>query len=172
MNCRVVLFFLVLLVVFQFGFLSGAKAIYQDPFITTDEFGVGKFTFGLDEDVYITGGNFKGFNEVTIYVIPTGEDIKPENAVIEPVNATPIVHMSMNPLPTTLIWSAPLEAGEYDIWIDVNQNGQFERYFDDYRIFCCYYMFMVIPEYLVGSVGAVTMMFFALTIYYQSKSAR
>ncbi len=172
MRCRIMLVLGAVLVMFTIGLLPGVQASYQDPFITTDEFGDAKFNFALEEDVYITGGDFEGFDEVTIYIIPTGEDVIPENAVTEPVNASPIQYLSMNPLPTTLIWSAPLEAGEYDVWIDVNQNGQFERYFDEYRIVCCCHFFMVIPEFAVGAAGGLIAMLAAFMFFRRSESSR
>lgn len=165
MRSKGMLVFWIVFMIFQLGLLPDAHATYQYPIITTDESGEGKFTFGLDENVYVTGGDFEGYDEVTVYVIPTGEEVTPENAVTEPVTATPIEHMSMNPLPTTLIWSAPLEPGDYDVWIDVNQNMQFERYVDEYRIFCCDYCFMVIPEFPVGPMGAFAAMLAAFMFF-------
>jgi len=143
------------------------KVQAQVPFIPTDDSGNFKSTFSMHENVYITGGDCKGYSEVTIYVIPDREEIKPENAVSEPVNATTIDYYSTTSLPTTLIWSAPLTLGKYDVWIDVNQNGQFERGTDRYQCFCYCSILLVIPEHYIGPIGAIIAMFAALTLFHK-----
>lgn len=147
-------------------FLPSARAL-QVPFIPTDDLGSFKQTFLVQENVYITGGDCKGYSEVTIYIIPNHEEIKPENAVSEPVDAKTIDWYSIKSLPTTLIWRAPLTSGEYDIWIDTNQNGQFDPGIDRYRIFCNSPYVLVIPEHLIGAVGAMTAMFAALALFHK-----
>lgn len=141
----------------------------QTPFITTDKFGNGKFTFSIDDDVYITGGfwYWEPNSEMTIYIIPSCEEIKPENKVTEPVTATTLPDES---LPPTLIWNAPLKVGEYDVWVDTNQNGQYDPHVDAYRVFCCCHLFHVIPEYFIGSIGALIAMLASLAIFYKRKS--
>lgn len=150
-------------------FLPKVRAL-QVPFIPTDDSGNGKSTFLVHENVYVTGGDCKGYSEVTIYVIPNGEEIKAENAVSEPVDAATIDWYSIKSLPTTLIWSAPLTLGKYDVWIDVNQNGQFERDTDRFQCFCCCALVLVIPEHLIGPIGAITAMFVALTLFHKKST--
>lgn len=166
---HVFLMFCVVMLTSYVLFLPSARAL-QVPFIPTDDSGNFKSTFLLHENVYITGGDCKGYSEVTIYVIPNHEEIKPENAVSEPVDAETIDWYSIKSLPTTLIWSAPLTPGEYDIWIDTNQNGQFDPGPDGYRIFCSSPYILVIPEYLIGAIGAMIAMFAALALFHKKRA--
>ena len=163
---HILLMFCVTMLASCVHFLPRACAL-QVPFIPTDKSGNFKSTFSLHENVYITGGDCKGYSEVTIYVIPDHEEIKPENAVTESVDAETIDYYSIKSLLTTLIWSAPLKQGKYDVWIDVNQNGQFDPGTDRYRMLCCTPYFLVIPEHLIGPIGALAAMFAALVLFHR-----
>lgn len=126
-------------------------------FISCDEFGNEKDIFLLSEDVYVKGGCFGPFNDVDIYVVPNGVSTEPGNAVSGPIAATTD---GDGHLPITLVWSNPLILGDYDVWVDVNQNGVFEWWLDGhYYCICRPYLFHVIPEYFIGSIGALIAMF-------------
>lgn len=88
----------------------------------TDAVGDSKSVFNMTDDVYVTGQGFPLDTNVIIYLIPDGTDTLPTNSV---ANATAITN-STGDLPVTLVWSQPSLLGEYDIWIDVNQNDVFD----------------------------------------------
>jgi hypothetical protein len=51
-------------------------------------------------------------------------------------------------LPLTLAWESSLAEGDYDIWVDVNQNGICEETGDIYYDFALnIYAFTAIPEF-------------------------
>ena len=89
---------------------------------STDSLGNPKSTFNVTDDVYISGQDFPADTNMTIYLIPDGMDALPVNSVGNEsalTNSTGYLH-------ATLVWPQPLLLGEYDIWIDVNQNDVFD----------------------------------------------
>ena len=150
------LFLFTVLTVFVVS-ITSQLALADCEFISCDDLGAEKTIFLLDEDVYVKGGCFGEYNDVDIYVVPNGVRTKPENAVSGPIAATTD---DEGHLPITLVWSSPLIQGEYDIWVDVNQNGIFEWWLDGhYYCICRPPLFHVIPEYFIGSIGALIAMF-------------
>jgi hypothetical protein len=97
----------------------GAELAFAWP---TDSAGNSKSTFQLSDNVYARGLGFPANTDVTVYLIPDGEDALPANAVASASTTT----NGTGGLPVTLVWSQPLTLGEYDIWVDVNQNGVFD----------------------------------------------
>lgn len=95
------------------------------PVVSCDAFGAERSTFDLSESVYCYAENLPHDDPaVDIYVVPNkawavGDSIGDD--VSDGVN-TVSTDGSGN-IGVTLIWPAPLTAGEYDIVIDVNQNG-------------------------------------------------
>jgi len=90
---------------------------------STDPAGNSKSTFDMSDNVYVRGQDFSADTNVTIYLIPDGADALPANAV---ANASTTTN-STGGLPVILVCSQPLTLGEYDIWVDVNQNGAFDE---------------------------------------------
>jgi len=114
------------------------------------------------EDVYVKGSGFSPCKDVTIYVIPDDEAPEPDNAVTDPVTSRTD---DKGKLPITLVWSAPLDLGEYDVWVDVNQNDEYDKC-DVYIEKCIgVYLFMVIPEFPIGSIVPVLAMIGALAVF-------
>jgi hypothetical protein len=121
--------------------------------VSCDENGDVKFQFYQHENVYLKGEGFPRCRDVAIYVIPDGLAPEPGNAVASRVGTTD----KYGKLPLILIWEAPLNLGEYDVWVDVNQNGQYDCC-DVYAVRCIgVYLFMVVPE-VPGSIVAVLAM--------------
>ena len=89
---------------------------------STDLADSSKATFNLTDSVYVRGEGFTADANVTVYLIPDGMAASPSNAVADASTTT----NSTGGLPVTLVWSQPLTLGEYDIWVDVNQNGVFD----------------------------------------------
>ena len=140
-----------------------ARALAPDlyPFISCNAAGNEKLTFVLGENVYGRGGFFWPNREVSIYVIPTRLSPTPSNAMAPPVNVTTD---SNRHVPLTLIWTADT-IGKYAVWVDANKNGKYDEYVDGYYHFWYCYLFNVIPEYLVGSIGAVAAMIGSFALY-------
>ena len=109
---------------------------------STDSAGNSEATFNLTDNVYVRGQGFLADTNVTIYLIPDGEDVLPANAVANASATT----SSTGDLPVTLVWSQPLTLGEYDIWVDVNQNGAFDAGDIGNNQAIGIYGFNVIPE--------------------------
>jgi hypothetical protein len=131
--------------------------------VSCDIHGSEKDTFSIAEDVYVKGSDFPASQDVDIYVIPNGADPTPGSAMTLP--PATVTTLSDGTLPKTLVWSAPLTLGEYDVWVDMNQNGEYECYYDAYFDACRVYSFHVIPEYLFGSIGAILAMFGSYTFF-------
>jgi hypothetical protein len=89
---------------------------------STDMAGNSKSVFNATDDVYVTGHGFPEDTNVTIYLIPDGADALPANSA---ANATAMTN-STGGLPVTLVWPPGSLVGEYDLWIDVNQNDLFD----------------------------------------------
>jgi len=89
---------------------------------STDSAGDLKSTFNTSDSVFVRGQGFPPTKDVTIYLIPDGENASPGSAIKSASAAT----NNTGGLPVTLAWSPPMTAGEYDIWIDANQNGLFD----------------------------------------------
>ena len=100
------------------GSFDGKVYAFATSIWSTDSAGNSKSTFDLMDNVYVRGQGFTADTNVTIYLLPDGADALPSNAV---ANASTTTN-STGDLPVTLVWSQPLTLGEYDIWVDVNQN--------------------------------------------------
>jgi hypothetical protein len=119
-----------------------------------------KLKFYQHENVYVKGEGFPPCTDVMIYVIPDGEAPEPSNAVASSLGTTD----EKGKLPVTLVWEPPLNLGKYDVWVDVNQNGEYDCC-DAYVVECIgIYLFMAIPE-IPGSIAAVLAMIASCAIY-------
>ncbi len=106
------------------------------------------------------GEGFPPCTEVMIYVIPDGEAPQPDNAVASSLGVTD----EKGKLPVTLVWEAPLNFGNYDVWVDVNRNGAYDSC-DAYVVKCLgIYLFMAIPE-IPGSIAAALAMIASCAVY-------
>ena len=130
-------------------------------FTSCDAAGNEKLTFALGENVYGRGGLFLHNQPVSIYIIPTLKNPTPSNAMAPPVNVTTDSSGHIN---ITRIWTANT-IGKYAVWVDANKNGKYDEHVDGYYHFWYCYLFNVIPEYLVGSIGAVAAMIGSFALY-------
>ena len=73
-------------------------------------------------NVYVKGSGLPVSTDVAIYLIPDGQTASPSNAVANALATT----TASGDLPNTLVWSAPLTPGQYDVWVDANKNGVFD----------------------------------------------
>lgn len=131
----------------------------------TDAVGSQKSEFSLADNVYVKGEQFPADTPVTIYLIPDGTTAMPSNAI---ANADAMTDGSGN-LAATLVWSSPLDAGSYDIWVDVNQNGVFDAGDVWNNQAVGIYGLLVIPEFWLGSVLGLAGCFAAFGVFRISK---
>jgi len=139
--------------------------------ISCDQDGNPKSTFLPGEEVYVRGSGFPpniAFDSMTIYIIPDGAEALPGNAVADAIGMTD----AAGALPVTLTWSPPLTVGEYDIWVDVNQNDIFDTgdAWNDQAIGI--FAFNVIPEVPFGTAMTLLSMIFALAGFLKFKRFR
>jgi len=132
--------------------------LLQPQVWSTNSLGNPQSTFLPQETVYVNGSNFPTNQPVTIYIIPDTEDPLPSNAVAIASATTD----ALGTLPITPVWSPPLMLGEYDIWVDVNQNGIYDTgdIRNDQAIGI--YSFNVIPEVPFGT--AMTLLSMLITL--------
>jgi hypothetical protein len=90
---------------------------------STDSAGDPKSIFDLMDSVYVRGQGFTADTSVTVCLIPDGAEAPPSNAVADASTTT----TDTRDLTVTLMWSQPLTKGEYDLWVDINQNGVSDR---------------------------------------------
>jgi PKD repeat protein len=134
-----------------------------------DSTGAKKDTFYPAEDVYASG---TGYSPSTTYVIYVVEDVTAWTDGIAipsrvPGTATSISSDADGNIPATIVWSAPLVLGKYDIVVDVNGNGVYDEdtdALDDTNIEVTA-GFNVIPEVPLGTILASASMMIALATY-------
>jgi hypothetical protein len=129
--------------------------------LSCDSLGEPKDRFVPIEEVFVVGIGFPASIDVTTYFIPDGDDALPVNAVASVSAVTDVT----GDLPLTLVWSPQLTIGEYDIWVDVNQNEEFDEG-DVWNIkvfnICG---FFVIPELQLGTLMGIVTCFIALATF-------
>jgi hypothetical protein len=95
----------------------------------TDPLGNPKGEFDVSDDVYVAGSGLPANTEITIYIMD------PQLSIA--VTSSPVTTDSDGSIPVTLVWSGPLykittaegtiyrlRDYEYEIWADLNRNGQ------------------------------------------------
>jgi len=95
----------------------------------TDSLGNLKSEFDVSSDVYVTGSDLPANTKITIYILD------PDLGIV--VASSSVTTDSHGSIPVTLVWSGPLykitymgttiyrlRDCEYEIWADLNQNGQ------------------------------------------------
>jgi hypothetical protein len=131
----------------------------------TDSVGNSKFTFQLSDNIYLRGQDFPADTDITIYLIPDGEEALPANAVA----STSVMTNNTGGLPITLVWSSPLTLGVYDIWVDVNQSGTFDAGDVWNNQSVGIYGLDVIPEFTLTSILLMLVMFTAALAIYKRR---
>ena len=131
-----------------------------------DSVGDKKDTFMVGDKVY---GNGTGYRPQTVYDIYVVEDVTWVDGMAIPPRvagtATTVTSDAAGNVPATLLWSAPLVAGKYDIIVDVDGDGLYYAEADalddsDIEVTAG---FFVIPEVPLGTLMAAIGMFAALT---------
>ena len=97
----------------------------QSYVVSSDNVGKEKNTFELSDDVYCYAGNLQRDKEVKIYVVANKDDWNVGDTLTDKSTdgAETVTTNSTGGIPPVKIWASPLTPGQYDIVIDVNQNG-------------------------------------------------
>jgi hypothetical protein len=144
------------------------QAALQSFAWSTDSGGNNKDTFQMIDDVYVRGRSFPASTPVTIYLIPDGQNAVPANALAS-ASATTDAYGNIT---ATLVWTHPLTPGQYDIWVDTNQNGAFDAGDVWNNQAVGIRAFLVIPEYWLGTILGLAGCFAALGAFRISKRKR
>jgi hypothetical protein len=134
---------------------------------STDSSGNTKTDFAVSDNVYVKGEDFPASDTVTIYIIPDGQTAVPSNAVASASATT----TASGDLPNTLVWTSLLTAGQFDIWVDVNENGVFDtgdvlnNQAGGISAFSVRIVDQVIPEVPLGTILSAALMITAMAAY-------
>jgi hypothetical protein len=150
---------------------STATSIHR--FDTTNGYGAQKDTFAPSEDVYITGSGFQP-GTLDVYFVPHRETWNDGDTIPPRVTgtATTVTTDAFGNIPPTIVWRHDLIPGKYDIIIDVNDNGRYDKGIDclvsnDVNINAG---FFVVPEYVLGAILGLAGFFAAYGVFRLSKS--
>ena len=140
-----------------------------------DSTGTQKDTFLLDDDVYGIGTGYRPSTTYNVYVV---EDVTWVDGMAIPPRvlgtATTVTSDAAGNIPATLLWSATLEPGKYDIVVDVDGDDLYYAEADalddsDIEVTAG---FFVIPEVPLGPIMATMGMFAALIGFLRLKRLR
>jgi hypothetical protein len=131
-----------------------------------------KATFNPNEDVYVNGSGYSPFASLCIYVVnhkETWTDGDPLTRV--PNTESTVLTNGAGEIPPTVVWHKPLVPGTYDIVVDVCCDGCYNAGTDalDANDLQVAAGFLVVPEYLLGTVLGLAGFFAALGVYRLSK---
>jgi hypothetical protein len=138
-----------------------------------DSYGAKKDTFSPSEDVYVNGSGFEPSGTFDIYIVndkTTWNDGDPIPPRIAGTEATVSSEADGRILPT-IVWHHDLTPGKYDIVIDVNRNGIYNKNDDclddnDIQVTAG---FLIIPEYVLGAILGLAGCFAAYGVFRFSK---
>lgn len=137
---------------------------------SADPYGAKKDVFSPSSDVYANGTGFPQSSLVDIWVVnhtTWSDGMKiPSDGILTTVSTDG----SGNILPA-IVWHAPLVPGLYDIVADVGRDGFYNATEDCLDDCGCQVAagFLVLPEYVLGTVAGVAGCFAALGVYRFSK---
>lgn len=157
-----------IILVLAFGLVVGARAwSYSTATVMScDSDGDKKNVFDLSESVYACGENYDDGEAVTIRVVPN----KSPYTLAASVHSVPATADDKGVLgPVDL---GTFDLGEYDIWVDRNGDGDFDRWCtrpEPIDTYCCRVGFHVIPEYVIGTISGLVACFAALGVFWKSK---
>ncbi len=130
-----------------------------------DSSGTRKDVFDIKDTVYSNGSGYAPSTEYDLYIV--NDSLWVDGTLIP--NSAIHVNVTSDPsgkLQPTVIWTAPLTLGNYDIIVDVNANGRYDLSIDaidDNDIVTA--GFFVVPEYLLGTVMGLGGCFAAFGAY-------
>jgi len=109
-------------------FITSAEAVFY--VVSSDDSGVERNTFDLNEPVYCYAGNLPADDlAVDIYVVPNRDDWAVGNVIGSDVSSDDFNTVSTDSsgnINVTEIWPSPLTVGHYDIMVDLDQDGELD----------------------------------------------
>ncbi len=135
-------------------------------------------TFKPDEDVYVKGSGFPEVWDGLAYDLYVVNDVTWSDGMSIPARvpdtATTVSSDEHGNIIPTLVWSSPLTPGKYDIIVDVNDNGLYDEGIDalddnDIEVTAG---FLIIPEYVFGTILGLIAFFAALGVFLRTKRTK
>jgi len=112
------------------GSESGSAYVFASQVIlaSCDDSGAEQHSFNLSEDVYCFGENLAASTSVDIYLV-INKDVWKDGDALTDVSGGYETETTGDDgsISTTLIWGSPLTLGSYDIVVDTNQNGKWNK---------------------------------------------
>jgi len=109
---------------------SGSAYVFTNLVMlaSCDDSGAEQYSFNLSEDVYCLGENLAADTSVDIYVV-NNKDVWKYGDALTDVSGKYETETTGDDgsISTTLIWDSPLTLGSYDIVVDINQNGKWNK---------------------------------------------
>lgn len=138
--------------------VEGARATVE----SCDSTGVGKDFFLPDETVYACGDNFNENESVRVYVVPRGG---PYLAFASIYNAS----AQADNVGYLIVELGTFDLGEYDIWVDMNDNRFLDHGIEPVDTFGSSAGFFIIPELWQGALTGLIACFVSLAAFNRLK---
>jgi hypothetical protein len=133
--------------------------------------GARKDSFKLEDVVYGVGSGYSPSGTYSLYIVNDVTNWIDGMDIPVPVVVVKVYSDASGNLAPTVIWDRPITPGKYDIIVDVNGNGKYDFGIDalDDNDIVITAGFLVVPEYLLGTILGLGGCFTALGIFYLSK---
>jgi len=160
------------LVAFKFDYNIFAQAMFKvcalGPSIieSSDHEGYRKDEFNWDEGVYVFGSGYTPTMTYDLYIVEDVATWTDGMPLPSPVVQTTVTADGDGNIPVTKVWIAKLEVGEYDIVVDVNDNGEYNEdvdALDDLDVNSA--GFFIIPELPSGTILGLATCIATLGLY-------
>ena len=143
-------------------------------FESGDPYGAQKDTFNPGEDVYVYGDGFTFSTTLDIHIVNDKATWQDGDTIPSRVagTATTVSSDTSGKIPLTLVWLHGLTPGKYDIVVDVDGDGIYDKDTDclddnDVNVTAG---FLVIPEYVMGIIMGLAGFFAAFGAFRMFKS--
>jgi hypothetical protein len=173
---KTALLFLLLTGLFAFALVRTATSSIETCHInSSDSYGAPKNTFYPSENVYVKGSGYEPSTTFDIYIVTHKATWNDGDVIPQPVAGTAAtVPSDSSGEILAKVWQAPLTPGKYDIVIDVDHNGKYNKNIDcldsnDCQVTAGFY---VVPEYVVGAILGVVGCFAAFGVFRMFKAKR
>jgi hypothetical protein len=173
---RAVLLFTLLIGVCAFALVrtAASSGVATCHFESGDSYGAKKDTFYPGEDVYVYGSDFLPSQTLKIYIVNDKATWNDGDAIPSRIagTATTVSSQPDGKILPTIVWHHDLTPGKYDIVIDVNGNGYYNKNIDclddnDLQVTAG---FLIIPEYVLGTILGLAGFFAAFGAFRMFKS--
>jgi hypothetical protein len=133
--------------------------------------GARRDSFKLKDVVYGVGSGYSPSGTYSLYIVNDVTNWINGMDIPVPVVVVKVYSDASGNLAPTVIWDRPIIPGKYDIIVDVNGNGKYDAGIDalDDNDIVITAGFLVVPEYLFGTILGLGGCFTALGIFFVSK---